>query len=344
VIAEAYDGIILDARNQAVHPIEREGRARDEVRLLVSDAGGEHDRAFRDLPALLRRGDLIVVNDSATMPAALDATAERDGRVITIHLSTRLGAALWIVEPRGAAAETERFRLPFDGAVTLLAPLARTQPRLWLARFDAAMPVEELLVLAGRPIAYAYVRERFPLADYQTVFARIPGSAEMPSAARPFTPRVLAALRERGVDVAAITLHCGVASGDLGEPPPLERFAVPHATVATIERAQRSGGSVIAIGTTVVRALESAREDDGALRASAGLTELVVDRNRTPLVDGLLTGFHEPRASHIAMLEAFLAPERLGEAYRHAMRAGYRWHEFGDVHLIRRGSRPASRG
>lgn len=324
----------LGAANKATRPVELSGRARDDVRLLVSDRNGERDVDFRDLPRSLRAGDLLVVNDSATLPAALDATSLDDGRRLVLHCSTRLGSALWIVEPRGKVRHGEMFLLPRDGRVTLLSPLDERGSRLWLARFDVGISLEPYLEDAGHPIAYDYVSERFPIDMYQTIFARTRGSAEMPSAARPFTTRVVGALGAWGVGIVAVTLHCGVASAEAGEPPPMERFAVSEPAVRSIERTKARGGRVIAVGTTAVRALESARDAQGALSAGAGLTELVVDASQRPLADGLLTGFHEPRATHLAMLEAFIRIERIASAYRHALAAGYRWHEFGDVHLI----------
>ena len=324
----------LSAENKATRPVELEGRARDDVRLLVSDRDGERDLTFRDLPRALRAGDLLVVNDSATLPAALDATSLDDGRLLALHCSTRLGYALWIVEPRGKVRAGERFILPHDGRVTLLSPLDERGSRLWLARFDVGSDLESYLAGNGRPIAYDYVTERFPLEMYQTIFARSFGSAEMPSAARPFSARVVDALTSWGVEIASVTLHCGVASAEAGESPPMERFAVGARTVRAIERTKAAGGRVIAVGTTAVRALESARDAGGALVPGAGLTELIVDASQRPLADGLLTGFHEPRATHLAMLEAFVRIERIDAAYRHALAAGYRWHEFGDVHLI----------
>jgi S-adenosylmethionine:tRNA ribosyltransferase-isomerase len=166
------------------------------------------------------------------------------------------------------------------------------------------------------------------------MFARTRGSAEMPSAARPFTPTVVETLRQRGVTIAPITLHCGVSSFEAPERPPMERFAVPHTTAKTVSDARRTAGRVIAVGTTVVRALESSMLD-GRVVASSGWTDLVIDaRHRVRSVDGLLTGFHEPAATHLWLLESFLDSALLNCAYAEAADRGYRYHEFGDVHLI----------
>ncbi len=178
----------------------------------------------------------------------------------------------------------------------------------------------------GRPIAYRHLAAPRPLADHQTLFATTPGSAEMPSAARPFTPRVVAALRARGVGIAPITLHTGVSSLERGEPPYPERFSVPASTIARAAAARR----VIAVGTTVVRALETA-----AGSAAHGWTSRVVTPQDPPRhVDALLTGLHEPEASHLLMLEALAGRATVEEAYAAALAHGYRWHEFGDVQLL----------
>ena len=186
----------------------------------------------------------------------------------------------------------------------------------------------------GEPIRYGYVARRFPLDDYQTMFARKPGSSEMPSAARPFTPRVVDALRRKRVELRAITLHCGVASFESPERPGAERFAVSQATAAAVNQARREGRRVIAVGTTVLRALESA-VDEGDVVAASGWTDLFIDeRHRVTTANGLLTGFHDSAATHLSLLSAFLDRELLHAAYDAAAAETYRYHEFGDVHLI----------
>ncbi len=178
------------------------------------------------------------------------------------------------------------------------------------------------------------MRERFPLREYQTIFAREPGSAEMPSAARPFTPRVLDALRRRRVELATITLHCGVSSFERPELPGAERFIVPHAAAAALNRARCEGRRVIAVGTTVLRALESPVVSSEVL-AGSGWTDLVIDpARRIRTADALLTGFHHDGATHQWILRAFVSASLLSSAYDEAARADYLQHEFGDVHLI----------
>jgi S-adenosylmethionine:tRNA ribosyltransferase-isomerase len=325
----------LPKANEATTTPERRGLARDGVRLLVTDraTGASRDAAFRDLPAVLRRGDLLVVNDSATIPAALVARRD-DGTRFALHLSTRIADDLWVAEPREPVASGERVALAGGATATFLAPVDETQPRLWYAGLTVPRPLSTFLAEHGTPIRYAYVTESFPLADYQTVFARVPGSAEMPSAARPFTRHVLRALRDAGVEIATITLHTGVSSPERHERPYREEYVVSPSAANAVNTARRRHDRVIAVGTTVVRALESAAAGGEAI-ASSGWTDLIVTPERgVALVDGLLTGFHEPQASHLDMLRAFAGDATLNAAYEHAIREGYLWHEFGDVHLI----------
>jgi len=321
---------------EAHEPPEARGLGRDQVRLMVTDRWtGEIAHArFSDLPTFLRSGDLVVVNTSATLPAAL--TARRaDGQAIALHLSTHLPGDLWVVEPREARlVAAEILFLPGGGRATVLLPY-RHSSRLWMARLDLPSPVVEYLGHWGRPISYSYVRGEWPLEMYQTVYAQVPGSAEMPSAGRAFTPGILGRLRRGGVAIAQLVLHTGVASLELGEHPYEEPYEVPSATAEAVGKTKAAGGRVIAVGTTVVRALESAAEGDGRVVASRGWTDLVITPQRgVRVVDGLLTGFHEPRASHWALLEALVTREHLERAYRAALTRGYLWHEFGDLHLI----------
>jgi S-adenosylmethionine:tRNA ribosyltransferase-isomerase len=207
--------------------------------------------------------------------------------------------------------------------------------RLWLARFHGAVALPAHLARHGRPIRYSYVREQWPLADYQTVFALDPGSAEMPSAGRPFTPELVTRLVARGTLVAPVTLHTGVSSPERHEPPYPERYAVPRATAELVNDVRGRGGRVIAVGTTVVRALETAAAPDGIVTASEGWTGLVVTPERgLYAVDGLITGWHEPQASHLRLLEAAAGEPLLRRCYDEALSAGYLWHEFGDSHLV----------
>ncbi len=321
---------------EADEPPEARGLGRDGVRLLVTAEDGRLVRHahFTDLPDFLRAGDLLVVNDSATLPAAL--TARRADRTdVPFHLSTRLGPDRWVVEPRKVAGVAgEELALPGGGRATLLAPY-RGSSRLWEAWLELPEETVAYLHRWGRPISYPYVRGQWPIEAYQTIFAREPGSAEMPSAARPFTPDVVERLAGRGVRLATLTLHTGVASPEHDEPPYDEAFAVPPPTAELVNATRAAGGRVIAVGTTVVRALESAVGADGLVEPAQGRTDLVITPERgVRVVDGLLTGFHEPKATHLAMLEAIAGRPHLERAYAAALAGGYNWHEFGDVHLL----------
>jgi S-adenosylmethionine:tRNA ribosyltransferase-isomerase len=321
---------------EAHEPPEVRGRGRDDVRLLVSRRATNeivHAR-FDELPRFLAPGDLIVLNDSGTLPAELTAS-ESSGRRFALRLSTRLPSGQWVVEPREVTPTAgEVLSLPAGGTVTLVHRYA-TSNRLWVAEIELPQPLVEYLLAWGRPIRYPYVPDAWPLAAYQTVYSTELGSAEMPSAGRPFTCEMIERLRVMGIDVVTVTLHTGVASPELHEPPYDEWYRVPPRAAEAVERTIRSDGRVIAVGTTVVRALESAANTTGHVQATEGWTDLVITPERGVLVvDGLLTGFHEPKSTHLAMLEALANREHLERAYRSAILERYLWHEFGDVHLI----------
>lgn len=320
---------------EAAEPPEYHGIARDGVQLLVTDRRTRsHSHArFYDLPRLLRAGDLVVVNDSATLPAAILA-AHIGGQPIRLHISTMIDARLWTVEPRGPVEAGETLRLPGGGTATIIAPVEARRPRLWYATFQLALPMYAYLAEFGMPIAYGYVARPFPLRDYQTLFARSIGSSEMPSAARPFTRPIVARLRARGIELATITLHCGVASFEAPELPGTERFIVSQLTAERVNAARDEGRRVVAVGTTVVRALETAASGH-SLIASQGWTDLFIGESyQLRAVDALLSGFHDVSATHRSMLRAFMDADLLEAAYDEAAEHAYRYHEFGDVHLI----------
>ncbi len=330
---------------EATAPAEARGMTRDAVRLLVAHRGSgklEHD-AFVDLPRHLGPGDLVVVNTSGTLAAELDAT-DAAGQAVTVHLSTRLPAGLWTLELREGDgprldADPGPLALPAGGRAELLVPYAPGPggrgTRLWVATVTVEGPLFSYLAVHGRPIRYGYVRGDWPLSVYQNVYATEPGSAEMPSAGRPFTPEIVMRLVAKGVGVTPVLLHTGVASLEASEPPYPEYFRVPATTAGRVNATREAGGAVVAIGTTVVRALESVADERGRAHAGEGWTETVITPDRPPrVVDGLLTGWHEPEASHLAMLEAVAGRPLLEASYRAALDAGYLWHEFGDVHLV----------
>jgi S-adenosylmethionine:tRNA ribosyltransferase-isomerase len=335
----------LDDRHEAHEPPEARGARRDEVRMLVSPGSDDPvDTAFGSLGRFLSPGDLVAVNTSATIAAALDGRLP-DGEPIVVHLSGAVPGGVWLVEPRqprdGSTAPLRLERattieLFGGGSVLLLARFADSQ-RLWLAALDLGPSVLEYTAANGRPIRYRHVHGEWPLGCYQTVFAREPGSAEMPSASRPFTAGLVTELVSRGVLFAPLVLHTGVSSLEGGEQPYPERYRVPSATASTINAVRRDGGRVVAAGTTAVRALATVTDERGVVHPGAGWTDVVVTpEHPVPSVDGLLTGWHEPESTHLMMLEALAEPAVLQRAYDAALGAGYRWHEFGDTHLILR--------
>lgn len=328
-------------------PPEARGLERDGVRLLVARPEGVVHTEFRGLAEHLEAGDLLVVNTSATVAGQLDAVRVGAGPVV-LHLATPLEDGSWVVEVRTAplaeravldAAPGDRFTA---GAVEVdlleAYPRLGSSPtgvgnRLWRARVRG--PLTERVRSHGRPIAYGYLPRRYPLGAYQTVFGTRPGSAEMASAGRPFSPRVITDLVAGGVTIAPVTLHTGVSSQEAGEAPQAERFAVPETTARIVNAVRAGGGRVVAVGTTVTRALESAVAPDGRVVATAGWTERVVTPADPPrVVNGLVTGWHDPAASHLLLVEAVAGRELTQRAYDAAVADAYLWHEFGDSALL----------
>ncbi|HLL78297.1 MAG TPA: S-adenosylmethionine:tRNA ribosyltransferase-isomerase [Ktedonobacteraceae bacterium] len=359
---------------EASEPPEARGLARDEVRLMVShysDDRVQHAQ-FRDLPSFIEPGDLLVINTSATLNAALPAM-RADGSQCELHLSTHLPDDRWTVEirtrfeagsaPLYDAYAGETLQLPAGVIVTLIAPYLRNNDthtslqtgtelaplcaqskghsRLWLARLSLpgdlhdVHDVHDYLARYGSPIRYRYVPKSWPLSYYQTAYATQPGSAEMPSAGRAFTPELLTRLVAQGVIIAPLLLHTGVASLEEHEPPYAEYYRVSPETARQVDLAREAGKRVIAVGTTVVRALESVTDAQGITHPGEGWTELVITPQRgIRAINAILTGLHEPRASHLAMLEALAGRAHLSITYAEALRERYLWHEFGDLHLI----------
>jgi len=346
---------------EAGEPPEARGLARDEVRLMVSYRNDDRivHAGFRDLPGFLAPGDVLVVNTSGTMNAAVPAARE-NGATPMLHLSTHLPADLWTVElrsPEGAkplldGKPGEKLRLPGGGAATLQTaylPQNRSGKgpnRLWISTLDLPTSLSEYLERHGSPIRYGYVGEGWPSGYYQTVYATEKGSAEMPSAGRAFTAELIVRLVAKGVQVAPLILHTGVASPEDDEPPYEEFYRVPPATARAVNAARAAGRRVVAVGTTAVRALETVADQAGDSHPGEGWTELFITPERgVRSVDAMLTGLHEPRSTHLAMLRALVeggsprplfSPGRhhLEAAYAEALKEGYLWHEFGDLHLI----------
>jgi len=337
--------LVLDSGHSAHEPPEARGIERDNIRMMVSPGRDRPIHAtFRALPEFLTAGDLVVVNTSGTIAAAIDAELP-SGATFVLHVSTELPGGLWMVEPRqlidGGATEplaispvATRVRLNGGTEIDLLRA-APGSTRLWLAAVVGNDVLRAQLHVHGRPIRYRYVDHDWPIDAYQTVFADTPGSAEMPSAARPFSDALVTSLIRRGIGLAPITLHTGVSSLEGHELPYPERFVVPAATASAVNAVHAAGGHVIAVGTTVVRALETAVDRSRTVHPAEGWTDTVITAERgVRAVDGLVTGWHEPEASHLAMLEALAGRAMLDEAYAEAYASGYLWHEFGDSHLL----------
>ncbi len=331
----------------APEPAEARGLARDEVRLLVATPDGLSHGRFRGIGDHLSPGDVLVVNTSATVPGEVDAV--RDGRPVVLHVAHHLDDGDRVVELRTppAAARAildadvgDRLRVG-DASLVLREPWpgGASSPtgegnRLW--RASVRGDLDRQLAWNGRPIAYGYLDRRYPLADYQTVFGTRPGSAEMASAGRPFTHELVTRLVTAGVQLAPVTLHTGVSSQEAGEAPGPEWFEVPAPSARTINAARDHGGRVVAVGTTATRAVESAVVD-GRVEAASGWTSRVVTPAHPPrVVDGLVTGWHDPMASHLLLVEAVAGATLTQSAYDAAVAGGYLWHEFGDAALLLR--------
>jgi S-adenosylmethionine:tRNA ribosyltransferase-isomerase len=346
---------------EASEPPEARGAGRDGVRLLVTQGPRPQitHAQFREIGAFLAEGDTLVVNTSGTLNAALPAHA--GSLTLELHLSTQRPDGRWVVElraPEGQATRPYRegqvdmrLELPGHASATLDAPYPLTPitvsapPRLWLATLDLPDPVDAYLARHGAPIRYSYVPRSWSSEYYQTVYATEPGSAEMPSAGRAFTAELITRLIASGVRIAPLLLHTGVASLEDHEPPYEEYFRVPAATARLVNETRAAGQRVVAVGTTVVRALETVGDAAGVAHAGEGWTNVVITPERgVRVVDGLLTGLHEPRASHLAMLEAICGHRHLVRAYAAALRGRYLWHEFGDLHLILPERARSSRG
>lgn len=327
-------------------PPEKRGLSRDGVRLLVADrrTGALHHGRFRDLADFLRPGDCLVLNASRTLPASLPA--RMGGAPVEVRLARRSEADLWAAlildafeNPRPG---DESGTLNFPGGLTAeVSGRDPANPRLRRIRFSENGPgLMQRLSRMGKPVRYWYASEAWDLDWYQTVFAREPGSMEMPSAGRAFSWRMLLDLRKRGIATAFLVLHAGLSSYmdqefDASHPISVEPYRIGPEAAAAVNRARDSGGRIIAVGTTVVRALESAAGPDGRVQAREAATALRITRDHPlKVADGLITGFHEPEASHLDLLTAFLPEERLAAVYMEALGKEYLWHEFGDINLI----------
>jgi S-adenosylmethionine:tRNA ribosyltransferase-isomerase len=336
---------VLPPELEASQPAEYRGLRRDQVRLLVLPRfeGAPVDTRFDALGEFLRPGDLLVVNASRMLPALLKARDE-NGNPVEVRLAQRRSQDTWDVLLLDGRRHVGRAGMKLDfgqGLSALLLDPRPDLPFLWRARFNpCCMPLIDLIYRLGEPVRYSYVEEVLPLDVYQTVYASRPGSVEMPSAGRPLTWELILKLRRMGVDMASLSLHTGLSSTrddalDASRPNFDEEYEITEQAAAAVNSTRLLGGRVIAVGTTVVRALETAAHPDGLIEAKHGWTSLRIDaRYRLRAVDALLTGMHEPASSHLDLLSAFVEPERLQAAYTEAIQRGYLWHEFGDMNLI----------
>ena len=336
----------------AKEPPERRGIRRDQVRLLVIDrATGriEHTR-FDKVDNYLRAGDLLVFNSSRTLPASLRGCecSATHGPCMEVRLAERLPDDSWLAllvceqgDPFGCGLRAGMQIQFAEGLTGTVLERDANISRLWKLRFSVSGPqLVDLIYRLGKPIRYEYVSAPWDLDYYQTVYATEPGSAEMPSAGRAFTWKLLLDLKRRGIGSAYIVLHAGLSSYlddevDRQHPASEEEYFVNRVTARKINQARERGGRVIAVGTTVVRALESVTNESGSVNEMHDYTRLKIDRQyQLRAVDGLLTGLHEPEASHLDLLSAFLSPEKIRVAYNEAIARKYLWHEFGDLNLI----------
>ncbi len=325
-------------------PPEQRGTPRDGVRLMLLDRRERRisHHIFTEVVSLLQPGDTLVINTSMTIAASIGATSG-DGTPYRVHLSAPQGEDLWLVEirePSGigtrpapdTAAET--LALSGGGTIELLARHPRA-PRLWLGLFRGVPDLARYLSRHGSPIRYQHTEGEWPLSDYQNVYAVQPGSVEMPSAGRPLTTRLITDLAAHGVTVLPVILHSGIASYESGEVPAEERYQVPEPTAQAINVLRAGGGRLVAVGTTVVRALESAADRLGRLHPTRGITDLVITPERgITVVDGLITGWHDEGSTHRLLLEALAGGDLVDLAYAEASTRGYLTHEFGDSLIV----------
>lgn len=338
--------MMLAARPFQVHenlnanaPAEFRGIQRDGVRLMTLDSltGESHHQFFFQLDSFLREGDLLVLNNSRTIPAVLKGN--RGKQTIEIRLSRKLSHHKWeAIIAEGLCKVGEKITLP-EGLTATITGVGAEAPLVNLAFSKSGIELFEVLYRYGEPLYYEYIETPWPIDMYQTVFASAPGSVEMPSAGRAFTWRLLNKLKNKGINIAFLQLHTGLSYyGNDRWPNPskhIEEYCIPKETAEAVNQTRNNLGRVIAVGTTVVRALETAVNDAGLVEARAGVTDLYIQKGyQLKAVDGLITGFHEPEASHLDMLTAFIEEPLLMKAYNEALSSGYLWHEFGDMNLI----------
>ncbi len=333
-------------------PAEFLGGRRDGVKLLSVDRknGTISSDIFSNIANYLKSGDLLVVNNSSLVNASLSSFFKSTGEYGYLNFGTSRNGKLVLVEPRPKELNE---KLTEMDEVTIIGPqidarLVRrheTYSRYWWADIgNSSDDLPKVMEEYGRPIAYEHLYFPVPREYYMTPFSRVPGSVEPPSAGFPFTEAVLEEITAMGVGLAEITLHCNIGSlepHEFGSRNTLldENYSIPLSTLERIKETKRVGGRVIAVGTTVVRALESYSSGIGTSRMKEnsieGKTDIFIRRGfRFQLIDALITGMHDGGSSHIDLISAMVGPEMLETAYGLAVEWGYMWHEFGDVTLI----------
>ena len=321
-------------------PPEKRGIRRDEVKLMVTDRQGETliHSVFNQLSNYISSGDVLVLNNSRTIPAVLRADLSTDGnyqKKIEVRLARKIGSTKWdalIVNYPVCIGERLRFSENIEAIIEKSYP---DSPLMTISFQCTEESLQYFIYKSGEPIRYEYISEPSGLEAYQTVFGTVPGSVEMPSAGRAFSWELIFALKKKGVQIEFLQLHTGLSyflddQWNVSPSANPETYHVPLKTMKTILKAKSEGRKVIAVGTTVVRALETA-----LLFGLEGTTNLYINQGfELRVVDGILTGFHEPEASHLDLLSAFITPDHLLKAYDQALDKQYLWHEFGDMHLI----------
>ena len=328
-------------------PTELRNIARDDVRLLVTKGDGSVDHSFFNrFSENLQAGDVLVVNTSATQAAAFPIEISK-GRKGMVHFSTQINHEEWLVEIREIkgnktirwkdGAENEVFNLPNKGTIKLKSKFYENRDllHLWTVEVNIDQDIQSYMQMYGQPIKYENLDKAYPLDYYQTYFSYQPGSSEMPSAGRGFTSLLVNKLLEKGIELVPVLLHTGVSSLEENEAPYPEYMELSPASAKIINKAKRTGRRIVAVGTTAVRAVESATNIQGEVVPYKGNTSLYIQNEyKMRTINAMLTGFHEPKASHLNMLQSLAGADHIDEAYNAAIDNNYYWHQFGDLHLI----------